>query len=234
MCPSSGLWEGVLDCDSQFTILSPPLFDWPQLWRFTSVCSSLYLLTRTHCAPMFTLDPSVVDLVPPCTCWRKDTITDCALCIPVSHDRRRACLFLLLVYQAFWAWCRSRSQSLIRGYPPQSQSAQIPTPEQHLWAHRWYFCTSSASFTFKNPSSLSVDRVNSDIYIRSSELHWLRPHLVACPRNNWRRKTLDRGCTVSLDFFWQVLSPLYPVSSPPALPCCRFLETLFVVTACSC
>ena len=46
MCPSSGLWGGVLDCDSQFTILSPPSFDGPQLWRFTSVCSSLHLLTR--------------------------------------------------------------------------------------------------------------------------------------------------------------------------------------------
>ena len=30
MCPSSGLWEGVLDCDSQFTILSPQSFDGPQ------------------------------------------------------------------------------------------------------------------------------------------------------------------------------------------------------------
>ena len=58
----------------------------------------------------------------------------------------------------------------------------------------------------------------------SSEPHWLRPHLVACPRNDLRRKPLDRGCTVSLDFFWQVLSPLYLVPSPPAYPCCRFLE----------
>jgi len=49
MCPSSGLCGGILDCDSQFTILSPPSFDKPQLWRSTSVCSSLYLLTRAHC-----------------------------------------------------------------------------------------------------------------------------------------------------------------------------------------
>ena len=35
MCPSSGLWGGVLDCDSQFTILSPPSFDGPQLWRLS-------------------------------------------------------------------------------------------------------------------------------------------------------------------------------------------------------
>ena len=31
MCPSSGLWGGVLDCDSQFTILNPPSCDGPQL-----------------------------------------------------------------------------------------------------------------------------------------------------------------------------------------------------------
>ena len=50
MCPSSGLWGGVLDCDSQFTILSPPSVDGAQLWRSTSVCSSLYLITRAHFA----------------------------------------------------------------------------------------------------------------------------------------------------------------------------------------
>jgi len=44
MCPSSGLWGVVLDCDFQFTILNPLLFDGPQLWRSTSVDSSLYLL----------------------------------------------------------------------------------------------------------------------------------------------------------------------------------------------
>ena len=30
----------------------------------------------------------------------------------------------------------------------------------------------------------------------------MRPHPVACPRNDFRRKTLDRGCTVLLDIFW--------------------------------
>jgi len=38
-------------------------------------------------------------------------------------------------------------------------------------------------------------------------------------------------CFVSLDLFWLVLSPLFPVPSPPVLFCCRFLETLFVATA---
>jgi len=51
--PSSGLWGGVLDCDSQFTILSSLSFDRPQLWRSVSVCSCLYLLTRAHCAWCF-------------------------------------------------------------------------------------------------------------------------------------------------------------------------------------
>jgi len=41
MCPSSGLWGVVFDCDSHFTILSTLSFDGPQLRRFMSVCSSL-------------------------------------------------------------------------------------------------------------------------------------------------------------------------------------------------
>jgi len=49
MCPSSRLWGGVLDCDSQFTILSLPLFDRSQFWRSTSVCFSLYLFTLAYC-----------------------------------------------------------------------------------------------------------------------------------------------------------------------------------------
>ena len=54
MCLSSRLWGGgFLDCDSQFTIMGPPSFDRPQLWRFTSLCSSLYLLTRAHCPQCF-------------------------------------------------------------------------------------------------------------------------------------------------------------------------------------
>ena len=74
MCPSSGLWGDFLDCASQFTILSPLSFDGPQLGRSISVCSSLYVHTCTLC-PMFSLDSSVVGLAPPCTCWRKDTMT---------------------------------------------------------------------------------------------------------------------------------------------------------------
>ena len=74
MCPSSGLWGGSLDCDSQFTILSAPSFDGAQLSLYKRVFHSLSPHTCTLC-PMFSLDLSVVGIVPPCTCWRKDTTT---------------------------------------------------------------------------------------------------------------------------------------------------------------
>jgi len=50
---------GVLDCESRFTILSPP-FDRPHYLTgpVISVCSSLYLLTRAHgalCSPSMPL-----------------------------------------------------------------------------------------------------------------------------------------------------------------------------------
>jgi len=110
MCPSSGLLGGVLDCDSQLTILSPPSFDGPQLWRSRSVCSSVYLLTRAHCAqcsPSIPLWLASYLLAP---AGGRTQSHNCALRIPVLHDRRRACIFFVLVHQAFWAWCRSRFQ----------------------------------------------------------------------------------------------------------------------------
>ena len=131
--------SGRVFCDSQFTILSLLSFDGPQLWRSMSVCSSLYLLTPAHCAQCFASIPLWLasQILP---AGARTQSPDCALRIPVSHDRRRVWLCFLLVHQAFWAWFRSRFQELIRGYPPQSQSAQIPTSEQLLWAHRWCLC----------------------------------------------------------------------------------------------
>jgi len=135
--------------------------------------------------------------------------------------------------------------------------AQIPTSEQQLWAHQWCFCAAylllllsplgtprpCLSTVWILQSLIDCDPIRSPAletiyeerpWIRYAEPHWLRPHPVACPRNDLRRKTLDRGCTLPLDFFWLVLSFLYPVPSPPDLPCCRFLETLLVATACLC
>jgi len=91
----------------------------------------------------------------------------------------------------------------------------------------------SAYITSTNPSSLSVDRLNSKIYpiCRASLIANLSGRL---PQKRFTKKHLDRGCTVPLDFFRQVLSPLYPETSLPDLLCCRFLKTLLVTTACSC
>jgi len=46
----------------------------PALTLYESVFLSLPPYTCTLCL-MFYLDPSVVGLTPPCTCWRKNTIT---------------------------------------------------------------------------------------------------------------------------------------------------------------
>ena len=79
-----------------------------------------------------------------------------------------------------------------------------------LWAHRGCVCAAHLlliCFTSGNYSSLSVDRLNSKIYtIYKPPSHWLRPHPVACLRNNLRKRTLDRDYTVFPDFFWLVLS----------------------------
>jgi len=51
VCPSSRLWEGLeLWFRVTILILLSPSGRWPQLWRLVSVCSSLHLLTRAHCA----------------------------------------------------------------------------------------------------------------------------------------------------------------------------------------
>jgi len=101
-----------------------PSFD--ALWA----CVPLYISLHVHMCPMFSLDPSVVGLASPCTCWWKDKIKwSCAL-HTCFHDRLRVGLSFLLVHQAFWALCRSRFQQPIRDSPPQNQSAQISTSEQ--------------------------------------------------------------------------------------------------------
>jgi len=81
MCPSSGLWGGVLDCDSQFTILSPPSFDGPPLWRSQSACSSLYLLTPAHCILSPNLQARFCKLYP-ADFWLQFT----CFCVPSFQD----------------------------------------------------------------------------------------------------------------------------------------------------
>jgi len=98
---------------------------------------------------------------------RRTQSPDCALRIPVSHDRRRACLFFLLVHQAFGAWCRTL---LLLTTDPRSPTTKLICSICHfgtaalsalMMLLRCSFA--SASFTSKNPSSLSVDCLNSTI-----------------------------------------------------------------------
>jgi len=231
MCLSSGLWGGGLGL--WFSVYHPESIivqRAPALTLYERVFHST-LHTHAHCArysPSISLWLALHLRTP---AGGRTQSPDCALRIPVPHDRRRGCLFFLLVHQAFWAWCRSCKTN------PRLPTTKLICLIFHfgaaaLIAPMMLLCCSfaSASFTSRNPSSLSVVCLN---VFWSADPHRLRPHPVTCPRNDLRRTTLDRCCTVPLDFFWLVLSPLYPVPSLPDLPCCRFLETLLVATACS-
>jgi len=127
--PDSGV--GVLDCDSQFTILSPPSINGPELWRSTSVCSSFYLLTRAHCARCSPLIPLWLASYLFAPAWGRTHSPDCALHIPVSHDWRRACLFFFLAHQAFWASVVWKSISTT---DPQSPTTKSICSNSHFGA----------------------------------------------------------------------------------------------------
>ena len=101
MCPSSGLWGGFLDCDSQFTILSPPSFDGPQLSRFTSMCSSLYLLTRAHYAQCSPSIPLWLALYLHAPAGGRTQSPDCALCIPCHMIGGELVFFSFLYIKLF-------------------------------------------------------------------------------------------------------------------------------------
>jgi len=140
MSPSSGIWGGVLDCNSQFTIMSPLSLDGPQLWRAISVCSSLYLPTRAHCDRCSPSIPLWFASHLPAPAGGRTLSPDCVLRIPVSHDRRRVCLLFLLVDEVFWAWCRCRFQQPICGY--------IATPSGRL-PQKWFTKKDSGSRLYR-------------------------------------------------------------------------------------
>ena len=162
---------------------------------------------------MFSLNPSVVGLASPCTYWRKDTITrSCALHMTayLRHRIGEELVFFSFLYikpplelgveVAFnnRTAVTYHKVNLLK-FPLWSISlgAALSTPMILL-------CCSFASafFTYRNPSSLFVDSLNSKMYsICTSSL--IATPSVACPRNKYRRKTLDRGCTVPLDLFCQ-------------------------------
>ena len=160
MCPSSGLWGGVLDCDSQFTILSPLLFDRPQLWRSVSVCSSLYLLTA-HCA---LCSPSIPLWLASCLLAPivKDTITWLSASYTCVTCNEEVVVFSLLYIKLF------ELDEVTLTTNPLSPTTMLICSNSHLGAATlsalmMLLCCSfaSASFTSRNPSSLSVDSLSS-------------------------------------------------------------------------
>ena len=156
--------------------------------------------TCTLC-PVFSLDPSVVGLVPPCTCWRKDTIAwlcPSHTCVTWSAKSLPFFFFLYIKLFELGVEVAFNHRSAITHH--KVNLLKFPLRSSSFERTMMLLCCScaSASLTSRNPSSPSVQILK---YIRSSEHHWLRPHPVACPRNDLRRKTRDRGCTVSLDFF---------------------------------
>jgi len=155
--PDSG--GRVLDCNSD--ILSPLLFDGPQLRRSISVCSSLYLLTRAHCAYVLPWLPCGW----PRTCWKRDTIT--RLC--ASH----ACVTWSAKSLSFFPSCTSSFLSSVQKSPlttdPRLPTTKLVCSNSHfgaaaLSALMMLLCCpfASASVTSRNLSSLSV-RLNCKI-----------------------------------------------------------------------
>jgi len=136
--------------------------------------------TCTLC-PVFSLDPSVVGLVPPCTCWRKDTIT--RLC--TSHT----CVTWSAKRLFFFPFCISSFLSLVykslSTTDPRLPTTKLIYSNSHsgaavLSAPMMLLCCSfaSASFTSRNPSSLSLDRLHSNINIHCDPIRSLAPETI--------------------------------------------------------
>jgi len=85
-------------------------------------------------------------------------------------------------------------------------------------------------FHLYEPLSLSVNCLNSKIYL-ICRVSLIEPIWLPVPETIYEEKLWIEVVQYLLTFLSQVLSPLYPVLSPPDLPSCRFLETLLVTTA---
>jgi len=140
MCPSSGLWVGVLDPSSQFTILRSTIVRRaPALTLYERVFLSLSPHTCTLC-PMFSLDPCVVGLAPSCTCWRKDKITQlCASHTCVTWPL----VFFLTGIAIFISWAFSARSFLLQILYPRrcttslvGQSAGLFVPRSPILAKK--------------------------------------------------------------------------------------------------
>ena len=86
--------------------------------------------TCTLC-PMFSLDPSVVGLVPPCTCWRKETITWlCTSHTCVTRDMKR-----LVSAKRFQQVLSSESYTCHRD--GKNEWTKRESSRRKVWPHVW-------------------------------------------------------------------------------------------------
>jgi len=161
MCLSSGLCGVVLDCDFQFNILSPLLFNGPQCWHSMSVRSSLHLRT-SHVR-------IVPDILPRSLCgWNRTSLH-----LLEEGNNNLSVRFAYLCRMigkelVFFPSCTYSFLSLV--YKSLSTTdPQLPTTKLKCSVANSHFgaaalstlmmlsCCSfaSASFTFRRPSSLS-------------------------------------------------------------------------------
>jgi len=100
MYPSSGLWGGLglwfPVYHPESTIVRPA----PAL-KLCERVILFQLLTRAHCAQCSASIPLWLTSQVLAPAGRSTELPDCALGIPVSHDRLRVCLAFLLVHQVF-------------------------------------------------------------------------------------------------------------------------------------
>jgi len=217
MCPSSGLWGGVLDCDSQFTILSPQSFDEPQLWRSASVCSSLYLLTSAHCAHCspsikgvhrcrfrcLQMSMSNVDSVP-CKCrWkcRKyiDLSREKSLKSPESYVEKMQNHMLIYIYIHTYTHTHTHTQkgSFFKNFHEKKcQKLGTDSKKCQCWLKRP-----------ANVEHMSMSTVppNADpIWSTSVNPLTLDPSVVGLipPCTCWRKDTITRLCTSHTCVTW--------------------------------
>jgi len=133
MCPSSGLWGGVLDCDSQFTILihhrsMGPSFDALQACVPHSISSHVHIVPKV-------LPRSLCSW--PCTSLHllkeghNHPIVRFAYLCHMIGEELVFCSFLYIKLFELGV------EVALNNRPTTKLICSNPTPEQQLWAHRW-------------------------------------------------------------------------------------------------
>jgi len=206
MCPSFGLWASlglwfpVYHRESTIVRQAPPL----------TLCEHVFFFTSPHTCtlcPMFVLDPSVVG---PWTCLWKDTIKSLNLLVErhnqliarfayPCHVIGEEFAFLFFLYIKLFQLgvkVAFNNRSTVTHHADNSITL-FGAAALTLLSMLWCCLFASALFNSRNPSSLSVDRLNSKICSICRLIATVTPS-GACPRQDLRRKTLSRSWKIML------------------------------------